>query len=141
MAALEEHGDTEVVVEKTDEWFSPAAAREALASMVSIVAADDQIDRRFWNMVGLTNSLAIQNDHHGIWIAVDMAREFLFEGQPGEMEVPFVRNAEGEIVDIVVDVQFPDHDLVELSKTVALIQDPLARQVALGSAVLSQFED
>lgn len=141
MAALQEHGDTDVVVEKTDEWFTPDAAREALASMVAVVAADEQIDRRFWNMVGLTNSLAIQNDHHGIWIAVDAAREFLFDSQPEEMGVPFVRDANGEIIDIVTEVQFPDHDLVELSKAIALTPDPLARQVALGSAVLSGFNE
>ncbi len=140
MAALEEHGDADVVAEKQMSGSLPQQTREALASIVSIVAADDQIDHRFWNMVGLTNSLAIQRDHHGAWIAIDMAREFLFEGEPDEMEVPFVRNADGEIIDIIIDVEFPDYDLVALSKCVALIQDPLARQVALGRAVLSQLE-
>lgn len=141
VAALQEHGDIDAVVNKTDDWFTLAAAREALASMVAMVAADERIDRRFWNIVGLTNALAIQSNHHGVWIAVDMAREFLFDSQPDRMGVPFARNAEGRIVDILTQDEFPDHDLVALSRVIALTEDPLARQAALANALLSLLPD
>ncbi len=141
MSALGQHGDIETLLEHMDEWFDAKYAREALETICRIVAEDQRVDHRFWNIVGLLNSLALQGNHHGIWIAVDWTREFLWNGNPSEMEVPFILGPSGEIVDIDTSLEFPKHALVDLSREIALTSDTLARHAALTGALTAILLD
>lgn len=95
---------------------------------------------RFWLMVGLLGDLSLQNDPDGVFIAIDGVQGFNFD--PDKMEVPLVRDAAGEVVDLLHTYSdIGDDDLVRLAREIALLSEPDVRCAVLEAACLALIRD
>lgn len=97
---------------------------------------------RFWMGVGLLCSLSLQNDYGGVTIAIESVLDFELTGDPGEMDVPIIRDAAGNVSDILHGkAHYVGHPWVEAARAIALLHDPKARLVCLEDACLRLIID
>ncbi|MFN3668133.1 MAG: hypothetical protein ACK4VY_02400 [Brevundimonas sp.] len=110
---------------------------QGLADAAGKTATHHDAGFRFWMGVGLLCSLSHQNDYGGVTIAIESVLDFELTGNPGEMDVPIVRDAAGAVTDILHDqADYAGHPWVEAARAIALLPDPEARLVCLEAACL-----
>jgi hypothetical protein len=115
---------------------------QGLADAACKTATHHDAGFRFWMGVGLLCSLSHQNDYGGVAIAIESVLDFELTGNPGEMDVPIVRDAAGTVTDVLHDqADYAGHPWVEAARAIALLPDPEARLVCLEAACLRLISD
>lgn len=117
------------------------AVLSQLAAATKVTATHPLAEYRFWSFVSLLSDLSLQNDDHGVMIAAEEAIAFMTNGQPATLEVQFVRDAHGDVVDIESAASFPSNNLVALAREVALLPSADHRVIILEAACLSLVQN